>query len=175
MPQPATPLPPLSAKKVASFWRRVDKTPGQGPQGTCWEWQGGRFPQGYGRIIVAKKQCKTSRVSWFLANGEDPGELLICHTCDNPPCCNPAHLFKGTVLDNSRDMVAKGRHRTSHVGRTAYVKGEAHGRSKLTAADVQAIRRRHAAGETQRAIAADYNIAFQSVCKIIKRQKWSHV
>lgn len=87
-----------------ALWGRVDKS--GGPE-ACWPWTGARH-KGYGMIGIARKKHGTHRVAYALATG-DPGDLHVCHACDNPPCCNPAHLFLGTHQDNMRDLVAKGR------------------------------------------------------------------
>ena len=64
---------------------------------------------GYGRIHNVKKTVQASHASFVIYKGEIPYGMLICHTCDNPPCVNPAHLFLGTNSDNQLDAVAKGR------------------------------------------------------------------
>ena len=91
------------------FWAKVKKGDG------CWEWQGAtdarptRRP-GYGLVTVNGRRAKAHRVAWELANGREiPPGLLACHRCDNPPCVRPDHLFVGTMSDNIRDSVAKGR------------------------------------------------------------------
>jgi hypothetical protein len=75
----------------------------------CWEWQGTRDPDGYGRLNYRKQQ-RAHRISaiLFLDMPEDSG-LLVCHRCDNPPCVNPDHLFIGTWMDNRLDMLKKGK------------------------------------------------------------------
>lgn len=86
------------------FWNKVYKTD------SCWLWIGSRLPTGYGTFRVGKKVKRAHRVSWELHNGPIiDGSLLVCHTCDNPMCVNPDHLFLGTNLDNMRDRNAKGR------------------------------------------------------------------
>lgn len=64
---------------------------------------------GYGRITANGKQVGTHRVAYEIAYGPIPDGLLVRHSCDNPPCCNPAHLLLGTVQDNADDRVARGR------------------------------------------------------------------
>ena len=94
-----------------------------------------------------------------------PAGLGVCHHCDNPPCCNPRHLFLGTATDNMRDAVRKGRIAT----------GERNGRAKLTEAQVLEIRAAVAAGETQRSQVARFDCNFQTVSKIIRRHSWRHI
>ncbi len=92
---------------LARFWQKVDV---RGPE-DCWLWTGARHYKGYGEFVVLpRRKMKASQVSWILANAADiPPGLLACHSCDNPPCVNPAHLFLGTNHENILDSVAKGR------------------------------------------------------------------
>lgn len=103
-----------SATLPGRLWGYIDKTPGQGPQGDCWCFKGYRNRQGYGRIGVGPPRGTTvlaHRALYILEVGPIPAGLLVCHSCDNPPCCNPDHLFPGTVKDNQEDMSRKGRGR----------------------------------------------------------------
>jgi hypothetical protein len=86
------------------FWRRVDKSNEQG----CWLWTGTKV-DGYGQISINGKGVRAHRLSYKLATGNDPGDLLVCHTCDQRDCVNPSHFFLGTDKDNSRDRNSKGR------------------------------------------------------------------
>ncbi len=96
------------------------------------------------------------------------GKLCVLHRCDNPKCCNPAHLFLGTVADNTRDMDSKGRRRSRF--------GEGHPHAKLTAAKVIEIRRLYAqGGKTHRALADEFGVAAPVVTRIINRKSWRAV
>lgn len=100
-----TPVPTFTDAEVARFWATVEVGPGD-PETACWLWQGGhRDHHGYGNF----RGHATHRVSWALSNGPIPDGLIVCHKCDNPPCVRPSHLFVGTIGDNTRDMVQKGR------------------------------------------------------------------
>lgn len=87
------------------FWEKVDKS---GGPDACWPFKGA-LSHGYGRLAIPGQTGDiASRVAYRLSVA-DPGALDVLHRCDNPPCCNPAHLFLGTALDNMHDMIAKGR------------------------------------------------------------------
>jgi hypothetical protein len=154
---------------------RYDRTPeerfqaGLGPKDPvtgCIEWTGSRA-RGYGHIKRAGKTVLTHRLAYELKHGPIPEGLDVCHTCDNPACCNTDHHYLDTHAGNMADMMAKGRGNQP--------KGEAHGKAKLTEADVAEIRRRLAAGEVPRVIAADFNVDASTVCKIKTGKSWSHL
>lgn len=88
------------------FWEKVDK---RGPN-ECWPWMGSAHARGYGQIWVNGRLEKATRVSWSLKNGKPfPRHLDACHTCDNPNCVNPSHIWPGTMSDNIKDAYRKGR------------------------------------------------------------------
>jgi hypothetical protein len=91
------------------FWARVDSS---GGPDSCWPWIGPLFKDGYGHAMErGGGGARAHRIAFRLKKGELVKGLLVCHSCDNPPCCNPAHLFQGTGTDNTQDMLAKGRGR----------------------------------------------------------------
>ncbi len=131
----------------------------------CIEWQGSR-DHGYGQFSVSShKPQRAQRASYEFFVGPIPEGMFVCHTCDNRACVNPVHLFVGTHADNMADSVRKRRH----------TYGERHNLVKLTEADVLEIRRRCAAGESQRSIAKDKKITQTNVSMIHTRRTWRHI
>ena len=135
----------------------------------CWNWNEGKRRRGYGRFSIQvgpnkDKGFVSSRVAYFLAYGECPEDMVVCHSCDNPSCCNPKHLFLGTNKDNTQDMLKKGRHTTPV--------GSKHGMSKITEQDVYKIRELYANGSKQKDIARIYNVDQSAISNIIRRRNW---
>jgi hypothetical protein len=88
-----------------TFWAKADKS---GGPTACWPWMGKRSRDNYG-VAYNGGHVLAHRVAFAIATGLDAGDRFVLHTCDNPPCVNPAHLYAGTALDNARDRDARGR------------------------------------------------------------------
>lgn len=136
------------------------------PNSGCHLWLGATLRRGYGNLYWDGKPGQAHRLAWALKNGPIPAGMVVCHKCDNPPCCNPDHLFLGTMADNVADRDAKGR------GRWVGAKGERQAGAKLTDEQVLAIRSDR---RLLREIAADYGICFQRVSAIRNRTSWRHL
>lgn len=145
------------------FWNRISK---RNPD-DCWEWQGGKTKDGYGKAGYQHKNVLAHRLAWELTNGPIPEGLCILHECDNPTCCNPNHLFPGTHTDNMRDMFAKKRKNTQ---------GIKNNRAKLTERQVTEIRQRHHNGDVSRLnLATEYNVTTTTINFLLNRKTWSHI
>jgi hypothetical protein len=128
----------------------------------CWEWTGSLDTGGYGRL----KKKGTHRLSYEIFVGPI-GNFHVLHRCDNPPCCNPNHLFLGTQADNMMDKSAKGRVRVGI--------GEKHGKAKMTEDGVREARKSWANGESIKSIARRYDVSACSISHIVNRKLWRHV
>jgi DNA-binding MarR family transcriptional regulator len=144
---------------VRRFWSRVKR----GSENECWPWIGTRNPKGYGLFWNGSTTTTSQRVAFAIANGSMP-DALICHTCDNPCCCNPVHLFAGSDSDNQRDSVAK--------GRRAHIFGENNNRVILTVDQVIAIRERYAAGEYAVELANEFGVSQPTISAICTGRNW---
>ena len=156
-------IPEMTPKQIETFWSHVTI---KGVD-DCWEWNGALLKKGYGQLGTAKGHFVASRIAWFLSNRKQPGRFLVCHTCDNPPCCNPRHLFLGSYQDNENDCVKK--------GRQYHAQGEKCGRSKLKNADITKIRQMYLMGYNMTDIGNQFEVSQTQISRIIKYQRWAHI
>lgn len=126
------------------FWSRIEVT-----ESGCWEWTQYVNAQGYGRCTLQGRTEPAHRAAYRVFKG-DPEGGFVCHTCDNPPCVNPDHLYLGDNDTNMRDKAIRERHPFL----------------KVTRDQVNEIRSRRAAGERLKAIAADYDMSESAICAI---------
>lgn len=148
------------------FWAKVDKNgpvPDHRPElGACWIWIGSKTSNGYGKISAYRRLDMSHRVSWRLHFEPIPPGMNVLHSCDNPACLRPDHLFLGTTLDNVRDRIQKNR----------TVKGSA----KLTEEAVREIRDKYRSTKVSMAqLGKQYGVSPATICLAITRQTWNNV
>lgn len=146
------------------FWEKVDTS---GGPDACWEWQRVKDRHGYGHFnfVVAGRRIQLShRVAYYLTYGVLPSDLCVCHKCDNPLCCNPRHLFLGTIAENNHDMAHKARS----------TMGERNPSAIITIEIARQIRALHREGLTRRKIAEHLNITSHIVRGVVSGKSWKH-
>lgn len=145
----------------------------------CWEWQGllignTERKQKYGSYGIIKsngKQKIASRVAWELTHGDMiPDGYYVLHKCDNPPCCNPNHLFIGTHRDNMIDMMAKNRGRQNINPPT----GTRQHMAKLNDEIVKYVRSVYKRGNAE-FLAQQFGVTYPVMLKAINGTTWAHV
>lgn len=157
----------MDQKTLHRFWSKVIKTK------SCWLFQNGIKRRDYGTFGLDGKVRKAHIVSWIIHNGEIPDGMCVCHTCDNPPCVRPDHLFLGTKQDNALDAADKGR--LFRPPAECMARGVCKPNVKLDDEKVRAIRQLHARGLSYRQLAKQYNVGTRTIGHIVHRRKWKHV
>lgn len=142
---------------VGRLWAKVDSS---GGPDDCWPWTGYQR-NGYGSIWAGGQNIYTHRLALAIARGPLEANEEACHTCDNPPCCNPAHLFAAPHVENVSDMLAKGR--GSKPPRQV---GIANHNATLNIDQVGEIRAAVERGDRQRDVAARFLVSQSTVWRI---------
>jgi hypothetical protein len=149
--------------RIMRFWSKVDM---RGPD-ECWEWAAGRNPNSYGKFKVASYEIVTaSRFALICTKRAEPDGMHVLHRCDNPPCCNPAHLYFGTVQQNIADKLERGRARSGDQS------GANNGAAKLSDAQLELIVTRIRQGWNNKQIAADLPVTHSMVSLIRLGRMW---
>lgn len=129
-------------------------------EGGCLEYALGRNPKGYGAMGVAGIVIFTHRIAWIARHGDIPEGMFVLHRCDNPPCCNPDHLFLGTSKDNTQDMLEKGRG-------VAPIDLD-NGRARLSRDDVRAMREARSQGKSVKSIAEQFGVHASHASRVLR-------
>ena len=127
----------------------------------CWLWVSRTNEDGYGRTDWKGRSTFAHRVAWELKNGPIPDGLQVLHKCDNPPCCNPDHLFLGTNLDNVKDKISKGRMQRPF--------GDNAPNTKILSKDILQIVEMWNARNTTEEIAQRFNVHRETIRAVLKR------
>jgi len=184
----------MNEQDVTRFWSKVKR----GTDEECWPWLGRTDKDGYGSFWLDGRNRRAHRVACALSGMAIPDDMCGCHRCDNPGCCNPAHIFAGTNAENTKDRDRKGRsaHGDTHwtrinpermargdthwtrrsPERLAHNFGAANGMAYLTEDDVREIRRLYSEGGlSQQAIGKRYGMGQGSIGRIVRRDRWPNV
>lgn len=145
------------------FWGKIRV----GKDDECWPWLA-HLSCGYGSFSIGRWKIKAHRFAFFLSSGGLLPEC-VCHACDNPPCCNPAHLWAGSRLDNVRDAIVKGR-----LKMPVQFAGERNSNASLNDEKVASIRSMANLGHNYRAIADAVGCSRSNVCLILRGKRWGH-
>lgn len=135
-----------------------------GDAGSCWVWRGSFTNRGYGTFAPTKKRrVYAHRYSFWLHKGPIPEGCCVCHSCDNPACWNPHHLFAGTPAENVADMISKGRRAITRVF------GKANPNTKLSDDDKITIVKLRASGVTVKELMAKYDVGPTAIRRVLAR------
>lgn len=147
----------IKQKSVERFWSKVEKT------SSCWVWTAYKDKDGYGNLTINRLPNKSHRFSYELTYGAIPKGMCVCHTCDNPSCVNPKHLWLGTFKENNRDRENK--------NRGADRRGEKCPTAKL---GKQAILRIRSMSPyyLQKEIAKAFGVSQSNISKVVNKKTW---
>jgi hypothetical protein len=158
-------LPETDPQHLAN---RIMNSIGMIDDGGCWVWSRATSA-GYGSMTICGRSQRAHVVAWSISRRQTvPKGMCVCHSCDNPLCVNPDHLFLGTRSDNMNDMVSKGR----HGGPPPSLSGEDNPASRLTSEKVDQIRLALRRGEVQQRIADRFGVSQSTISKINMGLSW---
>lgn len=156
-------IPELTERDKERFTRKVNTR-----ENGCWNWSR-KTASKYPMFKLGRLDFIASRIAFKIEYGHTPEEMDVCHSCDNPRCVNPAHLFLGTAQDNADDMVKKGRHRTNPA------RGSDSGPAKLVENQIIQIRELRKCGVPVREIASIFSISWRNIYNILAGDTWRHI
>ena len=183
-------IPIPTDSDIKRFWDKINFS--QSSKEVCWEWKGVMDKDSYGRMYLQRKQVRVNRIAFFLGHGINCGNMQVCHTCDNPKCCNPLHLFLGTAKDNRVDCLSKGRQAKGEIAgpknpafgiRNGHYtnpektpRGNAHHKAKLKESDIGEIFWLfYEKGFTQTRISKLYKVSQAAISGIVRGVEWWHL
>ena len=140
------------------FWLKVEKSDPE----NCWPWTGSIDRDGYGVLTYKKKNYRAPRLALALSGIDIPNGHYACHSCGNPTCCNPSHIYAGTPVQNNMDKHKHGTH----------LEGESCHTAKLTEKQVVEIRDDLRSNSE---IARQYGVTPRNIVIIKKRKTWKHI
>lgn len=154
----------VPSEYVGKFWNLVNRC-----GDSCWSWMMSKTKRGYGVFYFNGRRTTAHRFAYASSRGPIPENMCVCHTCDNPGCVNPDHLYLGTHNDNMRDKAERKRVVSNPL------KAERHWNAKLKNQDVIEIRNLWKQGWKQKDIGNKFGITARYVCEIVGRRCWRSI
>jgi len=136
-------------------------------QNNCWNWKKKKMISGYGTTTFYAKWITTHRLSYLVFKGDIPKDKIVCHSCDNPSCCNPDHLWLGTHKENTRDMMNK---------KVVFqFKGENNNMAVLNESIVLEMRSLNKQGLSVKKISEIYGFKYFTCLDAVSGRNWKHI
>ena len=148
----------FTEKQIARFWSHVLKTD------YCWNWTAKTTRDGYGSVKIGGILYSAHRIAYEICTGDNPKGYEILHSCDNPVCCNPAHLRKGTHKENMQDMILRGRQGKAFPNKI-----------KITQEIADKIRADYLIIQNKLELSRIYDLSAKHIRDIIARKYWKGV
>lgn len=150
----------MLSKKPHLLWNNLTKTD------SCWFWNKSVNQSGYGSIRVGPTSVLSHRAAFVLAGNSMFLDKCICHTCDNPSCCKPAHLYQADHKTNMADMKIKNRRKNIGCG-------ELNGRAKLTNLTAKNIRDKRSKGISLKDLSNEFNVSISTISRVCRMENWA--